>query len=194
MDLRERLEKVTAHRKSRYDNALFVVNNPELFEQLVPLCFTDDETIAVRASWVFEFVYAERPDWLLPHFNYWVHQLPKAAYDSNKRPLCRILLQFIQASTKKEEYSKLLTPPVKEYIIEICFDWLINDEKVALKCYSMRILNILGKETDWVYPELEIILQQNIPTQSAAYKAAAKDVLNNIKKYEIPNLKRRPGF
>ncbi|MFY7729978.1 MAG: hypothetical protein ACOVRN_10710, partial [Flavobacterium sp.] len=75
-----------------------------------------------------------------------------------------------------------LSAQQKELITEACFDWLINpDGKVANKAYAMRTLYILGKDTEWVYPELKRILSEDFSAHSAAYKAAAKELLQKMK-------------
>ena len=41
---------------------------------------------------------------------------------------------------------------------------------------------LFGKNYDWVHKELKLILEQNIPKQSAAYKARGKITLALINK------------
>ena len=70
----------------------------------------------------------------------------------------------------------------QERIIETCFDYMINDEKVAPKAYGMVALFLFGKHFDWVHPELKIILDRDYPKQSPAFKARARQILKKIKK------------
>ncbi len=76
----------------------------------------------------------------------------------------------------------ILTENYEQQIIETCLDWLIQDEKVAAKAYSMRALLNFSKKHKWIIPELQNILSQDYPNHSAAYKAAAKDVLKKLGK------------
>ena len=46
----------------------------------------------------------------------------------------------------------------------------------------MRSLFLLGKQFDWIYPELKLTLEQDYAKHSAAYKAAARDILKQIEK------------
>jgi hypothetical protein len=66
-------------------------------------------------------------------------------------------------------------------IIETCFDWLIQDKKVATKVYSMRTLFLFGKKHPWINEDLKTILSQDYFKHSAAYQAAAKDILRKLK-------------
>ncbi|GLB53747.1 hypothetical protein NBRC110019_27880 [Neptunitalea chrysea] len=180
MNLQEQLEQVTAARVSRYNNALYILKHPELFEELSILCFSSDKKMATKASWVFEFVCKEKIALLEPYCDYYIEHLPRVTHDSIKRPLSRILLVLLEKLKKDNSITKYLNKSQEQQIIEMSFDWLIGDEKVAIKCYCMRILFLLGKNYDWVHPELKLILEQNIAAHSPAYKAAAKDILKKM--------------
>ena len=67
-------------------------------------------------------------------------------------------------------------------IIEAGFDWMIGQQKVAVKAYTMNTLFLLGKNYDWVHQELKLIIQQNIMNESAAYKARGRITLALINK------------
>jgi len=68
-------------------------------------------------------------------------------------------------------------------ITEGCFQWIISDEKVAVKAYAIRALYQTGKLLPWVYPELIPVLQHGFSEHSAAYKAVSKEVLGKINKH-----------
>jgi len=70
-----------------------------------------------------------------------------------------------------------------------CFDWLITEQKVACQAYSMDALYLLGTEIDWIHPELEITLEQNIHHRSAAYKARGRITLEKIRKVRKTQIK-----
>jgi hypothetical protein len=59
---------------------------------------------------------------------------------------------------------------------------MISDQKVAVKAFTMNFLFLFGKNSDWVYNELKLIIQQNIMDGSAAYKARGKITLSLINK------------
>ncbi len=65
-------------------------------------------------------------------------------------------------------------------MIEAGFDWLISNQKVAVKAYTMEMLYLFGKNQDWVHNELKLIIQQNIPKESSAYLARGKKILSWI--------------
>ena len=97
------------------------------------------------------------------------------------RPISKICLFAVKKHSKNK--NGFLEGKYINLITESCFDWLIKPEvKVATKAYAMRALYLLGKNDDWIYPELENILPLGFPQHSAGYQAAAKDVLTKIKK------------
>jgi hypothetical protein len=75
-----------------------------------------------------------------------------------------------------------LSPIPREKIIEACFDWMINDEKIAPKAYAMNTLFLLGRDYDWIHPELVMILERDYQMQSSGFKARARRILKQIKK------------
>ena len=70
----------------------------------------------------------------------------------------------------------------KAKIIETCFYNMITDEKIAPKAYAMNTLFLLGKDFDWILPELSQILERDFYNQSAGFKARAKHLLKKMKK------------
>jgi len=102
--------------------------------------------------------------------------------DPAVRPVAKVCEYLTKAyySKEKNKTQTTLLPKHKERIIEACFDWMINDEKVAPKAYAMSTLFLLGRDYDWIYPELIIILERDFQTQSAAFRARARHILKKI--------------
>lgn len=66
--------------------------------------------------------------------------------------ICEILA--IDFDSKNRSSKDVLTKKQKEYIITNCFDWMIQNEKVAVEAYCMNTLYIFGKEQKWIHEEL----------------------------------------
>jgi len=101
--------------------------------------------------------------------------------ESAIRPIAKVMQLLVKSHYRKEENDILLSEENLQNCIEASFDWLINDVKVATKAYSIRTLYILGNHYDWIHPELQIILNKDYASHSAAYQAVAKEVLKKIK-------------
>ena len=46
----------------------------------------------------------------------------------------------------------------------------------------MSVLFLLGRDYDWIYPELVMILECDYQTQSTVFKSKAKQILKKINK------------
>ena len=182
--LYKELNYVNHSREKRLFYAKLMQNNQKLVPKLLEILFTVDDKISPRAAWVFEFMCNHKIETIVPYLDIFTENMHKVHIDSAVRPVAKICELLVTAySLKKNIYIKnILTEIHKERIIENCFDYMINDEKVAAKAYSMTTLFLLGKEYDWVHPELARILEEDFTKQSAAYKARARQILKKIKR------------
>ncbi|TCK68949.1 hypothetical protein DFQ05_0459 [Winogradskyella wandonensis] len=178
------LNYVNATRASRTKYATIILDNINLIEPLMELVFSEDKKIAPRASWIFEFAFKEDHSIILPHLDYFVSNLSTLKLDSATRPCAKVvdILMDLYYKKKHPNVIKYLTQHHKEKITEACFDWLIRDEKVAVKAYSMNSLYLLGMEFDWIHPELKTIIERDYHTQSAGFKAKSRHILKWMSK------------
>ena len=180
------LNYVNHSREKRLFYARLMQNNPDLIPKLIEILFKVDDKISPRAAWVFEFMCNHNIDTIIPYLDVFTENMHKVHLDSAERPVAKICEFLAKAYTDKTDskIKKALTETHKERIIENCFDFMINDVKVAPKAYSMTTLFMLGKEYDWVHPELARILEEDFSKQSAAFKARARQILKKIKKLQ----------
>ncbi len=178
-EFQKNLDYVTGHRAYRQKYADEVLNNLELFSELIQLCFQISNKNSSKACWILEFVCYQKLEWLTAHLDFFCSQIKNLKDESAIRPAAKIC-QLLVFSHYKEKKAVLSEKHLEE-ITESSFDWLINDTKVASKAYSMRTLYLLGQHYDWIHPELKIIITKDFPNHSAAYKAVAKEVLKKIK-------------
>jgi hypothetical protein len=152
--------------------------------RLLSILFRVDDKISPRAAWVFEFMCGENLEAIIPYLDEFTENINRVHIDSAVRPVAKVCEYLTKAYYSKTEnkIQHALLPKHREKIIESCFDWMINDGKVAPKAYAMHSLFLLGYEYDWVHPELIIIIERDFHIQSAAFKARAKQILKKIKK------------
>ena len=169
------IEESTAHRLNREFIRDYVIQNPDKLKFLMEIARNEKDKIHVKACWSLELIFELKLELLLPFLDAFTSKISVYKNDSAIRPVSKICL-FL---------SKSKTIPLSENqetkIIETCLDWLIQDEKVAAKAYSMRALYNFGKKHPWIHEELKTILSQDYPNHSAAYKAATKDILKKLK-------------
>ncbi|WP_452232024.1 adenylosuccinate lyase [Lacinutrix sp. MEBiC02595] len=182
--LYEELNYVNHSREKRLHYANLVIDNPDLIEKLLEILFMVDDKISPRAAWVFEFMCKENLEEAIPYLDYFTQNMQKVHQDSAVRPVAKVCEYLINAYYSKTEnrIKTELLPKHREKIIEVCFDYMINDEKIAPKAYSMHCLYLLGKDQDWIHPELVLILERDFQMQSSGFKARAKQILVKIKK------------
>lgn len=176
------LNYVSALRTSRSNYADKVLANLDMVTPLVKIIFDNDKKISPRAAWVFEFVVKDDIKNLFPVLEYFINNINKVKLDSSIRPCAKIIEILIDIYYKNNnpEVIQELSEPLKERIIEACFDWMITEQKVAVKAYSMNALYLLGTEYDWIHPELKTIMQRDYAHQSAGYKARSRHLLAKI--------------
>lgn len=178
----EKLAHIKAYRNARDEFSEMVLQNKTLLPELFAMAININNENHHKACWILELVFEQKINWLQEFLDEFCKTLPKYTNSSAIRPISKVCLFAVQENEKNTDFLK--SKHIKA-ITEICFDWLINpDEKVAAKAYAMRALYILGKKQNWIYPELKHILPQNASEHTAAYKAAAKDVLQRITKQE----------
>ena len=183
-ELYKELNYVNHSREKRLYYANLVIDNPDLIPKLLEILFLVDDKISCRAAWVFEFMCGENLEASIPYLDQFTEHMHRVHLDSAVRPVAKVCEYLIKAyySNNDSKIKTSLLPKHKEKITEACFDWLINDEKVAPKAYGMSTLFLLGSDYDWIHPELAIILERDFQTQSAAFKARARQILKKINK------------
>lgn len=178
-EFQNELEYVTGHRDNRQKYADEVLNNQELFPELIRFCFQVSNKNAPKAFWILEFVCYSNLELITAHLDFFCSQIKNLKDESAIRPAAKISQLLVLSHFKKKEIQ--LSEKHLEEIIENSFDCLINDTKVATKAYSIRTLYLLGQHYDWIHPELKTIITKDFPNHSAAYKAVAKEVLKKMK-------------
>jgi hypothetical protein len=171
-----------AKRVNRLQVASLVLKNKELFKPLLELTFDFNNKLSVKAAWVLEFVCARELDLLIPYLNYFTENINAVKFDSAVRPIAKIceFLAKEYVANNQSIASKISKKHINK-IVETGFDWLISNQKVAVKAYTMEMLFLFGKNIDWVHNELELIIQQNITKEIPAYQVRVKKILIWIK-------------
>lgn len=177
------LENSTAHRPIRDKLSGEVINNPELFPVLMKIALDVQNKNHYKACWTLELVLEHNINWLSEYLDDFCNKLPRYKHEGAIRSISKIGMFLARQHLKdKKKGSNILTENQSQQIIETCFDWLINDTKVASKVYAMRTLFEFGKLHDWIYPELKEILPKDFANHSPAYHSASKEILQKMLK------------
>lgn len=180
--LTQQLMQLKAYRKNREKLADYVLYNPDNFKQLLNTCFKIDEDVSFKAAWVLEIVCLKSIQLLIPHLDFFIENIPKVYKHQAVRPLAKVCEEITMRYYIKKIPSLrfVLQKKHREQLTEICFDWLITNQKVAVKAYAMQCLYLLGQEFKWIHPELKIILDKDFHDQQPAFKARARHILKKL--------------
>jgi hypothetical protein len=157
---------------------------PELTESLLEEVFAQDAARdSFNASWVFDHLMRKKLDFLLPHIDRFIEGTAKLKTESCMRPMAHVmeLLNEAYFLQRKPTYLKCISKDHHETMVTICFDWLINEHKVATKVFAMTSLYYLGERFEWVGPELKSVLELQIADGTAGFKNRGGKILNKLK-------------
>jgi hypothetical protein len=151
----------------------YVSNNPSRFKELVDVFLKGPYRITQRAAWPLSVCVEAYPELAIPHLAALIKSpVRPGVHDSVKRNVMR-LLQFI--NIPKRWHGRVL---------ELAFNFL-NDrrEPVAIRVFSMSVINNIIRQHP--YPELnrelELILSDELPNTSAAFRSRGVKILKELK-------------
>lgn len=177
------LENSTAHRPIRDILAGEVINCPGLLPVLMGIALDVSNKNHYKACWTLELVLAHDINLVADYLDPLCEKLPLYKHEGAIRSISKITLFLARLHLKTQKKGiAFLTEGQSQQIIETCFDWLINDTKVASKAYAMRALFEFGKLYAWIYLELLEILPKDFAHHSPAYQSASKEILQKIAK------------
>lgn len=124
-------------------------------------------------------------NWLNPHFDFYCQNLNQIKNQSAVRAFAKIN-HWLAKDYIKNNQSNTLDLKLNHItqMVEISFDWMINNYPVATQAYTMDTLFYFGQlkkmELEWVHDNLKAVILQNMAEKSSAYKAHGKNILKLI--------------
>lgn len=177
----------TAKKDNRQRVADIVLEDQNLFNDLVTLTFIVDDKISIKAAWVLEWICTHHQlHWILPHLDTFSSKISTLKFDSAIRPCAKICEHLANAyfSKNTNEVKKNLKDNHIDAMIETGFYWLITPQKIAVRAYTMNSLYLFGLHKDWVHPELKHLIETKIIHESKGTKARGKHILELIEKHQ----------
>ncbi|WBX70460.1 adenylosuccinate lyase [Tenacibaculum retecalamus] len=172
-------------RVNRDNAANIVLAQPNLIKHLVDLTFNVNVKLSIKAAWVLEWICTHHGiEHILPYLDRFTTNISIVRFDSAVRPCAKICEHLANAFTSKKgnKTKTTLTQSHIDAIIETGFDWLITDQKIAVRAYTMTFLYLFGLQKDWVNPELKHLIETKIIHESKGCKARGKYILEMIEK------------
>ena len=148
--------------------AAYIGSDPKRFEELMRLFFKGEYRVIQRAAWVLSFCTENYPGLTQPYISALVNYLEQPVPDAVKR------------NTLRHLQSIPIPPELQGQLATVCFNFLSGTEPVAIKVFAMTVLAHLAQSEPDLGHELKIIIQDQLPYASAAFKARARTILQQL--------------
>ena len=168
MDLRETI--LAEHSKANCNKIVnWVGNSQQRFDELFDLFLNSEYRVNQRAAWPVSYSVIDHPQFIKKHFSKLIKNLHKPGiHDSVKRNSVR-LLQHIDIPKK-----------IHGEVMDLCFHYVSSpSEPVAIKAFSLTILQNLSQEYPEIKNELKLIIEDRWPHETAAFRSRAKKFLKS---------------
>ena len=162
MDLRQTI--LAEHSKANCNKIVqWVGNSQKRFTELCDLFLNSEYRVNQRAAWPLSYCVIDHPELISPHLVKLVKNLHKAGiHDSIKRNTVR-LLQYIDIPKK-----------FQGEIMDICLGYISSPaEPVAVKAFSLSILQKLSQQYPEIKNEVRLIIEERWPYETAAFHSRA---------------------
>jgi hypothetical protein len=168
MKLREQLLK--EHSKANCDTIVkWIGRDQQRFDELFRLFVSDEYRVVQHAAWPLSYVVIQYPQLITKHFTRLISNLNKPnLHDAVKRNSLR-LLQHIDIP--KKYHGRLM---------DACFKYISTPgEAVAIKAFSLTVLEKLSKQYPGIIPEIKLLIEENYERETAAFKTRANKFLKS---------------
>ena len=169
MNLRDQLQK--EHSRKNCDVIVdWVGHDDKRFQQLFSSLLLNHSLLSQRAAWPVSYCVSSHPSLIKRHLKVLLQKMKSTGvHNAIKRNGLRLL-------------NDLEIPVIYEgEIIEMCFSFLNSQqEAIAVKTFSMSILERLTLKYPDLIPELYISIEDQLPHQSTAFKSKGKKILKNL--------------
>lgn len=137
------------------------------FDELFALFLQGEYRITQRASWPLSYCVEAHPGFIKKNFDKLLDNLQRPGlHDAVKRNTIR-LLQYVTIPEK-----------FQGKVMDICFAYVASPtEAVAVKAFSLTVLGNLAKIYPDILPEIKLLIEEQLPHQTAAFKSRAKHFL-----------------
>ena len=171
MELRQQLLK--EHSRANCDKTVrWIGNNQQRFDELFRLFLTGEYRVVQHAAWPLSYSVIDHPALIKKHFRRLISNLSKQGiHDAVKRNTMR-LLQEIEI-------------PIKFHgeIMDTCFRYISGPgEAVAVKVFSLAVLEKLAVIYPDIIPEIKLVIEENIDHEKAAFRSRAKKILKKMER------------
>jgi hypothetical protein len=161
------------HSRANCDRIVkWIGNSQERFDQLFHLFSTGEYRIVQMAAWTLSYAVIAHPNLIAKKFPALLKNLERPdAHPAVKRNTIRLLQEV---EIPKRFHGR---------IMNLCFNYIISPaEKIAVKAFSLTVLERLAKEYPEIRQELITTIQDRMPFETPAFRSRGKKILQRYSK------------
>ncbi len=164
--------------KYRDELVLATLRTPQNVEILLAKMEDVEGENSTFSSRTLELACKDKLGLIIPYLDKFCEVLPKIKQGA----VIRACAKICELLTVKyfSNHPDVLKEKHLEKIIEAGFDWMITNQKTAVKAYTMQTLYLLGTKFEWIHPELVLIIEKDIPTATIGYVNRGRKVIKAI--------------
>ena len=166
---------ISARLKEREALGNKILNNPSYIAFSLKLIQQQDPLLATNAAYGLDIALRKDITLLKPYLKEFLEVLDRNTIATVSRILAKSCELLTTAHTKNNSIA--LNKKEQQQLVTRCFDWLINDEKVAIKVFAMQSIYNLVNTEPWIKPELKAQLTLQFENSTAAFKSRASKIL-----------------
>lgn len=157
----------------REKGADYIQRNPEEFGALFTLaCSKNDDRKHIVAAWILEKYTLSRLEVLAPILGKFLTGVALQTHESKRRPMIKLLYHYC----RKKERRKELHEHQIDQIVQICFDYMLEANKIAAIAFAMKTLYFFRFHQEWIDIELQAYIDQRLPNSSKSFKALVRQI------------------
>lgn len=175
------LDQTSARLQSRQQMAVLLLEQPFYIKDLIEMINDPNNDLALKAVWTLEQAMLVNPLCIVDYLDLFIKTLPEKQDDSVLRSIAKIGSIILVNPLLKKAFDRL-PMSYQLHMVECNFIWFTDNYRVAVKVHSMENLSRLCDLEGWIKQSLIELIELNYQTQTAAYQARARKVLNRLKK------------
>ncbi len=134
------------------------------FDELFTLFLNDEYRVVQRCAWPVSYCVEAHPEFIKKHWPRLVKNLSRPDVHTAVK---RNSIRFLQNIDIPKKY--------QGSIMDICFNYVQSPtEAVAVKAFSLTVLKNLSKLYPEILPEIKLIIEEQLPHQTVAFRVRAK--------------------
>ncbi|MEN9569574.1 MAG: hypothetical protein RL172_805 [Bacteroidota bacterium] len=166
-----RLEILAEHSKAQCNKIVqWVGDDDQRFEALFQLFLKDEYRVVQRAAWPVSYCVQAHPQLMNKRLGKLLKHLEQPGiHDAVKRNSVR-LLQHIDIPVRYQGR-----------VMNICFNYVYEPGlPVAIKAFALTVLGNLALQYPEIIPEITLLIETELPHQTAAFTSRAKKLLKQF--------------